>query len=167
MSEKIRYLQFALLLSVIGIGFSLLSGCGDDSITPPKSAESMLSAQRNSGTQSQQDDSTRDTNRPAGGSSELYAGWKNPQDILVFTGRQFGYVEPCGCTGLERQKGGLARRYSFIRGLQNQQGWNVVSVDTGNQVRRFGRQPELKFNLTSELLERMGYCLVLVLLLRS
>ena len=157
MSEKIRYLQFVLLLSVIGIGCSLLSGCGDDSITTTKSAESMLSAQRNSGSQGQQDDSTRDTNRLAGKPSQLYAGWENPQDILVFTGRQFGYVEPCGCTGLELQKGGLARRHSFIRGLQDQQGWNVVLVDTGNQVRRFGRQPELKFNLTSELLQRMEY----------
>ena len=35
MSEKIRYLQFALLLSVIGIGCNLLSGCGDDRITLP------------------------------------------------------------------------------------------------------------------------------------
>ncbi|MBT6722234.1 MAG: hypothetical protein HOB20_03275 [Planctomycetaceae bacterium] len=157
MSEKIQYLQFALLLSVICIGCIVLSGCGDDMITPPKSAESMSSVQTNSDPQVHQDDSTQDSNRPAREPSALYAGWDNPQDILVFTGRQFGYVEPCGCTGLERQKGGLARRYSFIRGLQEQQGWNVVSVDTGNQVRRFGRQPELKFNLTSGLLKRMGY----------
>ena len=88
--------------------------------------------------------------------SELYAGWEKPHDVLVFTGRQFGYVEPCGCTGLDRQKGGLARRHSFVLGLRDR-GWNVVAVDSGNQVRRFGRQPELKFNLTSELLTTMEY----------
>ena len=147
MSEKIQYLQFALLLSVICIGCIVLSGCGDDMLTPPKSADSMSSVQGNSDPQVHQDASRQDSNAPAREPSALYAGWDNPQDILVFTGRQFGYVEPCGCTGLERQKGGLARRDSFIRGLQEQQGWNVVSVDTGNQVRRFGRQPELKLSL--------------------
>ena len=91
--------------------------------------------------------------------SELYAGWEKPQDVLVFTGRQFGYVEPCGCTGLELQKGGLARRHSFVLGLRDR-GWNVVAVDSGNQVRRFGRQPELKFNLTAELLATMEYQVV-------
>ena len=86
----------------------------------------------------------------------LFDGWSNPLGIMVFTGRQIGYVEPCGCTGLDHQKGGLARRHTFLQGLTDR-GWPVVGIDIGNQVRRFGRQPELKFNLTAQLLELMGY----------
>jgi len=86
----------------------------------------------------------------------LFDGWSNPLGVMVFTGRQIGYVEPCGCTGLDRQKGGLARRHTFLQGLTDR-GWPVAGIDIGNQVRRFGRQPELKFNLTAQLLELMGY----------
>ena len=28
----------------------------------------------------------------------LFDGWSNPLGVMVFTGRQIGYVEPCGCT---------------------------------------------------------------------
>ena len=86
----------------------------------------------------------------------LFDGWSNPLGVMVFTGRQMGYVEPCGCTGLDNQKGGLARRHTFLQGLMDR-GWPVAGIDIGNQVRRFGRQPELKFNLTAQLLELMGY----------
>lgn len=86
----------------------------------------------------------------------LFDGWSNPLGVMVFTGRQMGYVEPCGCTGLDHQKGGLARRHTFLQGLMDR-GWPVAGIDIGNQVRRFGRQPELKFNLTAQLLELMGY----------
>jgi hypothetical protein len=86
----------------------------------------------------------------------LFDGWSNPLCIMVFTGRQMGYVEPCGCTGLDHQKGGLARRHTFLQGLTDR-GWPVAAIDIGNQVRRFGRQPELKFNLTAQLLELMEY----------
>ena len=86
----------------------------------------------------------------------LFEGWSDPLGVMVFTGRQNGYVEPCGCTGLDHQKGGLARRHTFLTGLTDR-GWPVAGIDIGNQVRRFGRQPELKFNLTAQLLELMGY----------
>ncbi|MBU6172296.1 MAG: hypothetical protein KGQ60_00735, partial [Planctomycetes bacterium] len=32
--------------------------------------------------------------------------WKDPWVVFFVTGRQYGYMEPCGCTGLENQKGG-------------------------------------------------------------
>src|SRR5436309_3560352 len=41
------------------------------------------------------------------------ADWPKPVVALVITGQQMGYIEPCGCTGLENQKGGLARRQTF------------------------------------------------------
>jgi hypothetical protein len=50
----------------------------------------------------------------------------------------------------------LVRRYSLKRQLE-ERGWTVVPLDVGNQVRRFGRQPEIKFQMTIEGLRRMGY----------
>ncbi len=87
---------------------------------------------------------------------ELFHAWPKPQLAFLITGRQNGYLEPCGCTGLANQKGGLARRYTLVEQLR-ERGWAVVPVDLGNQVRRFGRQPELQFQLTVEALKQMEY----------
>ena len=82
--------------------------------------------------------------------------WPRPQLALVLTGRQHGYIEPCGCTGLENAKGGLSRRHSLVRQLQAR-GWDVVLLDVGNQVRRFGKQAEIKFQTTISSLRTIGY----------
>ena len=86
----------------------------------------------------------------------LFANWPQPRAVLVITGQQQGYVEPCGCTGLVNQKGGLARRFTFLQELR-ERGWPVVPLDAGNQVRRFGRQAEIKFQTAVSGLEEMGY----------
>jgi hypothetical protein len=86
----------------------------------------------------------------------LFVGWPQPKLALVFTGRQDGYLEPCGCSGLENQKGGMVRRHTLIKQLVAK-GWTVVPIDAGNQVRRFGRQSEIKFQITVEGLTKMGY----------
>ncbi|MEM7476135.1 MAG: multiheme c-type cytochrome [Planctomycetota bacterium] len=82
--------------------------------------------------------------------------WKDPQAVLVITGEQHGYIEPCGCTGLENQKGGLIRRDTFLTELR-ERGWELVPLDCGNQVRRIQRQAIVKFNTTAEALKEMGY----------
>ena len=87
---------------------------------------------------------------------ELFKDWPKPAYVFFLTGRQHGYIEPCGCTGLENQKGGLARRDTLLQQLRSKK-WDVVPVDVGNQVRRFGRQPEIKFQLTVNSLQRMKY----------
>lgn len=86
----------------------------------------------------------------------LFEGWPQPDLTLFFTGRQYGYIEPCGCTGLANQKGGLNRRHTFIQRLEKR-GWNPVPIDIGNQIRRFGRQPEVKFQSTIAGLKSIGY----------
>lgn len=100
------------------------------------------------------------TTKPAheGGASgpETYQSWAKPAVALVLTGQQHGYIEPCGCTGLDRQKGGVARRYSFIDGLRAD-GWTLVPLDVGNQVRRFGRQSAIKLQQTARALDEMDY----------
>ena len=82
--------------------------------------------------------------------------WPAPAATLVVTGRQHGYIEPCGCTGLSNQKGGLSRKMSLISELRDR-GWDVAPLDVGNQVRRFGRQPEIKFQTTVEGMKTIGY----------
>lgn len=85
-----------------------------------------------------------------------YNDWKKPELVFFFTGRQHGYIEPCGCTGLENAKGGLARRHTLLKQLREKFG-EVPALDVGNQIRRFGRQAELKFQATVDSLETMKY----------
>ncbi|NBV44069.1 MAG: hypothetical protein EBR86_00100 [Planctomycetia bacterium] len=86
----------------------------------------------------------------------VFVGWPAPRAVLVLTGELDGYIEPCGCTGKENQKGGLSRRQNFLRALEKA-GWPTVAVDLGGQVRRFGRQTEIKFQSIAEGLKAMGY----------
>ena len=81
---------------------------------------------------------------------DLVSDWEKPTFALFVSGRQHGYIEPCGCTGLANQKGGLMRRHSCQKVLKDIRGWDVVSIDAGNQVRRFGQQPTMKLGRTLE-----------------
>lgn len=83
--------------------------------------------------------------------------WPTPQLVLYVSGQQQGYIEPCGCTGLESQKGGLIRRDTLLNSLREERGWNVLPVDVGNQVRRAGQQPLIKFDTTAQALQQMDY----------
>lgn len=87
---------------------------------------------------------------------KIVEGWEKPWACLFLTGRQHGYIEPCGCTGLENQKGGLNRRDTLLTSIVNRD-WPVVPIDIGDQVRRIGRQSEVKFAKTSEALKLMNY----------
>jgi Cytochrome c554 and c-prime len=82
--------------------------------------------------------------------------WPKPEAVIVATGLQWGYIEPCGCSGKENQRGGLSRRHSFLKQLAAQ-GWTVVPLDVGDQVRRYGTQTEIKFQRTAEALKTMHY----------
>ena len=86
----------------------------------------------------------------------IFEDWKKPRALLVITGELNGYIEPCGCTGKENQKGGLSRRQNFLRAVQAA-GWPMLAVDIGGQVRRFGRQSEVKFQSIADGLRAMGY----------
>ncbi|MEX2112622.1 MAG: multiheme c-type cytochrome [Pirellulales bacterium] len=90
---------------------------------------------------------------------EYFVGWPKPRLALVISGRQDGYLEPCGCAGLENQKGGLNRRHAFFKQLA-ERGWPLAAVDVGGQVRRFGRQAEVQYTLVADALKQMGYSAV-------
>src|SRR5262245_13586942 len=42
----------------------------------------------------------------------MLAGWEKPAAVIVVTGEQHGYFEPCGCTA--NQTGGMSRRADMI-----------------------------------------------------
>jgi hypothetical protein len=86
----------------------------------------------------------------------IFEGWPPPKLALVFTGLQDGYIEPCGCSGKENQKGGLSRRDMLLKRLRDQN-WPLVLLDVGEQVRRYGRQQELKYSATADALNTMSY----------
>lgn len=89
----------------------------------------------------------------------IFENWPKPVLTLFFSGRQHGYIEPCGCTGLMNQKGGMNRRHVLYRQLADK-GFNPVAIDAGNQVRRFGRQPEIKFQSTISGMKKIGYAAI-------
>ncbi|MEX2140718.1 MAG: multiheme c-type cytochrome [Pirellulales bacterium] len=86
----------------------------------------------------------------------IFEKWPKPKVALLFSGAQDGYIEPCGCAGLENQKGGLSRRHQLIKRMQAD-GWPVASFDAGGLVKRYGRQQELKFAAAVEALKTMNY----------
>ncbi|MEM6654682.1 MAG: multiheme c-type cytochrome, partial [Planctomycetota bacterium] len=82
--------------------------------------------------------------------------WPRPELALVFTGEQEGYLEPCGCAGLENQLGGLKRRHTMLKQLAAK-GWPLVALDAGGLVKRFGPQAQIKYRHAVESLITLGY----------
>jgi hypothetical protein len=89
----------------------------------------------------------------------IFAGWPKPDVLLVFSGEQDGYLEPCGCAGLENQKGGLQRRFTLLEELRAKK-WPVVAMDTGSQEKRNGVQANLKLDFSYRALSLMKYAAV-------
>ena len=87
----------------------------------------------------------------------VFVEWPRPDAALLFTGEQIGYLEPCGCAGLENQKGGLKRRHTLVRTLRDKWGWPLAAFDSGEQVRYFGPQADIKHRQTIEALVEIGY----------
>ncbi len=87
----------------------------------------------------------------------IFVDWPKPKLALVITGCQIGYMEPCGCAGLDRMKGGMSRRHSLFRELREKRGWPTVGLDVGGIARGYGKQAELKFHIMVDGMRTMGY----------
>lgn len=87
---------------------------------------------------------------------EFFKGWRKPAFALLITGRQDGYLEPCGCAGIDQQKGGLNRRHALVKQLEAD-GWPLAAMDVGGLVRRFGTQAEIQFSNSARALKLIGY----------
>ncbi len=96
---------------------------------------------------------------PVEANGPIFVGWPKPDVALVFSGEQHGYLEPCGCAGLENQKGGLMRRFTLMKQLRDD-GSPLVAVDLGSQVKRTGVQAEMKLDFSYRALAKLGYAAV-------
>jgi len=76
---------------------------------------------------------------------------------LVITGRLHGYIEPCGCAGLDKMKGGMGRRHSLFKKLRQEKAWPVIGIDVGGTAKGYGRQAEIKFHRMADGMKQMGY----------
>jgi Cytochrome c554 and c-prime len=93
---------------------------------------------------------------PVATNGQIFVDWPRPDVALLFSGEQDGFLEPCGCAGLQNQKGGLKRRHTLIKDL-TAKGWPVVSLDVGGLTKRFGIQAELKYDYAIKSLAELGY----------
>jgi hypothetical protein len=84
----------------------------------------------------------------------------NPAAVLIFTGQQDGYMEPCGCT--EDQSGGLLRRFDLVERI-HAQSWPTALFDLGSLIKdpagaRGGfEQTKLKFDYSVKALALLKY----------
>ena len=100
------------------------------------------------------------TDRPVAPIDKLMAELNNPAALLVVSGQQEGYLEPCGCSA--EQIGGLLRRFDFIERLRKQN-WPVSLVELGGLIKdpahaRGGfEQSKIKFDYALKALKLLGY----------
>jgi hypothetical protein len=96
---------------------------------------------------------------PVVANGAIFEGWPKPDVAVVFTAEQDGYLEPCGCTGLENQKGGLKRRFTMLKQLRDK-GWPLILIDAGGQEKDVNKQAYLKADFSYKALLKMGYDVV-------
>ena len=87
----------------------------------------------------------------------FFVGWPKPKLALVLTGARNGYIEPCGCAGKDRMKGGISRLHSMILELRQKRGWPTVALDVGGISKGTGLQGVLKFHALADAMSKMGY----------
>lgn len=142
--------QTALLVLIIGA--IIVVGCDYSSLLSTSLGTAFVTSSQPRTAAIVEDETKEKKELPP--ATDLVKDWDKPDVTLFITGRLNGYIEPCGCTGLENQKGGLMRRHT-VQKILEERGWNLVSIDAGNQVRRFGQQPVIKLQKTYETLCRI------------
>ena len=95
-----------------------------------------------------------DAKKSAVADKPLFDGWGKPALVLVLSGEQHGYFEPCGCA--ENQSGGVSRRHDLIKKIQAK-GWPLTSFDLGGTVNRSRPQTKLKFQTFLAAMKDMRY----------
>ena len=161
---RFSLIAFALCAVVATIGcehpLSMLSMILSSQVQEPSSAQDRVASSPDVSSDESNAGLSDSNGGPKPPVEDLVKDWEKPTFALFVSGRQHGYIEPCGCTGLANQKGGLMRRHTAQKILL-ERGWDLVSIDAGNQVRRFGQQPTIKLGKTYESLCRiMGYSMV-------
>ncbi len=84
----------------------------------------------------------------------------DPSAMLVISGQQNGYMEPCGCS--EDQEGGLIRRSDFVDRMHKRK-WPTVQIDLGSLIKDPGsarggfEQAKIKFDYAVKALKLLNY----------
>lgn len=95
------------------------------------------------------------------GAVKDFGEWPDPSAVLLISGEQLGYLEPCGCT--EGQTGGMLRRYVLDRYLAETRKWPVARIDLGSLIKdpattRGGvEQGKIKFHIALKAMAAMEY----------
>ncbi|MCC7473992.1 MAG: hypothetical protein IT425_01240 [Pirellulales bacterium] len=131
----------ALVVMVVGLGMGLLFAATESSVAVGASAKLP--------------DKHKKVD-PIEANGAIFEGWPKPDVAVVFTGELDGYLEPCGCAGLENQLGGLKRRATFLKQLRGK-GWPVVALDAGGQEKDSGIQAGHKLEFAYGALMKLGY----------
>ncbi len=138
-------------------GSDLTSDAGHNDVnTGVENSDRAATNAANANQDAAQDTANKEDIDPVKTNGPIFENWPKPRLAIVFSGKQNGYFEPCGCAGLENMKGGTARRATLLA-QRRAEGWPIVAVDLGNVVRRFGRQAEIKSNVQLDALVTMGY----------
>jgi hypothetical protein len=92
----------------------------------------------------------------------IFKDWPKPKAAIAITGMERGYIEPCGCAGLEWMKGGMSRRYSLFKELRENRGWPLVALDLGGMAHGRNAEAEIKFRTLAESksAKKMGYAAI-------
>jgi Cytochrome c554 and c-prime len=140
---------FALVLAYVGCT------AGSTDSGPPEAAKKKPAAEP---------PSSASVPKPASESrskpDDLLDSLGKPAAVLVISGEQNGYMEPCGCS--EEQEGGLIRRYDLVERL-HKRNWPTVLVDLGtllnnpNEARGGFDQAKIKFDFAIKALKLLNY----------
>ncbi len=131
----------AMVAAVVAIG---LVGCGDNSTNTTNSG----TVGKSGGGSETKPEAKKDGAHPP--NPPMFEGWEKPDLLLVLTGEQRGYLEPCGCS--ELQSGGFSRRADFFRQVE-EKGWSCLPLDLGETLKRSRAQDRVKFG---SMLKGMG-----------
>lgn len=140
--------QACTTVVIVTVCISILSSCrpkGDDPPVSKGSPTSKTSDQAEGG----------DQQIP---SEPLFASWETPRAVLMFSGDEHGYLEPCGCT--EGQSGGFALRADLVRQIQEERNWPLSAFSVGGSLRPERvtyPQSKIKFRQMLQGLNLMGY----------
>jgi hypothetical protein len=148
-----------LLVSMLAAGCTPVAGpaaAPAKGPTAPATAPSEATGEEAASSSPQRHYTAKPTVDPIKANGEIFVDWPKPNLAIMISGELDGYIEPCGCAGLENQLGGLKRRHTLIKQLEAD-GWPLVQVDVGGLVKRRGVQTEIKYRYALESLVELGY----------
>ena len=146
--------RMGFVTSLLGLMVSCASGCGHEPAASASAEDRTVVADQKQISSSAASQSSQGNALPKSVAKPLFDGWKKPAAVLVLSGEQHGFFEPCGCA--EHQSGGFARRHDLVKQLQSK-GWPLTSLDVGGTVNRSRAQSKLKFQTMLAAMKDMRY----------